>query len=127
MQRLPATPWVVLTPAFKPSVGIALSRFCGGAAISLTASSGLLLDGDITVQSLSLDGALRISAVRGARVTVRALRVRNAGWRVRELSPEEAADEATPEVLRLRGYALDVLEERVLHFGVPGEHIVDEA
>eukprot|EP00315_Gephyrocapsa_oceanica_P009962 CAMPEP_0185290268 /NCGR_PEP_ID=MMETSP1363-20130426/4462_1 /TAXON_ID=38817 /ORGANISM="Gephyrocapsa oceanica, Strain RCC1303" /LENGTH=665 /DNA_ID=CAMNT_0027886247 /DNA_START=17 /DNA_END=2014 /DNA_ORIENTATION=- len=127
VQRLPATPWVVLTPAFKPSVGIALSRFCGGAAISLTASSGLLLDGDITVHSLSLDGALRISAVRGARVTVRALQVRNAGWRVRELSPEEAADEATPEVLRLRGYALDVLEERVLHFGVPGEHIVDEA
>ena len=67
VQRLPATPWVVLTPAFKPSVGIALSRFCGGAAISLTASSGLLLDGDITVHSLSLDGALRISAVRGAR------------------------------------------------------------
>ena len=46
---------------------------------------------------------------------------------LRALSPEEAADEATPEGLRLRGDALDVLEERVLHFGVPGEHIVDEA
>ena len=123
---LPRTPLVILSPAFKPSIGAALSRLPGGGAISITARSALVLDGDITVKSLSLDGALRIIATPGARVTITRLRVVNKGWRLRELCEEETALNATPEVLRLRGYALEVDEERVLRFEHPGNYVINE-
>ena len=73
-----------------------------------------------------VDGALKLVAVDGAKVTIRRLSVKNAGWKLRELTPEEVADAGTPEVERLRGYTYEVLEERELRFDAPGEYVVDE-
>jgi len=119
-------PQLVLAPAFRPTVGEALSRLKGGAAIRISAASSLLLDGDITIESLELDGALRIVALPGARVAVRKLRVRNKGCALLELSAAHIADAATPETRKIRGYTYEVREVRDLRFETPGDHVVDE-
>lgn len=123
---LPASPMVVLSPTFKPTVSAAIARVTGGDAVSLTARSALHLDGDITIRSLSLDGALRVIAAPGAQVFIDGLQVVNDGWRVRELTAEEEAGPPTPEVERLRGYALEVRQERVMRFDQPGVYTVRE-
>jgi UDP-sugar pyrophosphorylase len=117
---------VVLSPTFKPTVSAAIARVTGGDAVSLTARSALHLDGDITIRSLSLDGALRVIAAPGAQVFIDGLQVVNDGWRVRELTAEEEAGPPTPEVERLRGYALEVRQERVMRFDQPGVYTVRE-
>ena len=76
--------------------GAALGRLVGGSSIRVSARSSLYLDGDVTVHALDLDGALAVSAVAGARVTVRRLKVSNAGYTLGNLSDEELAAESTP-------------------------------
>ena len=63
-----------------------------------------------------------------AKVTIRALTVRNDGYSLRELSEAECADEAgVPEVLRLRGYEyVRGADVRELIFDQPGEFEVAE-
>ena len=65
----------------------------------LKARSTLLLDGEIQISHLELDGALKVRAAPGARVTILRLRVHNRGCAPRELSAAELADGATAEVL----------------------------
>ena len=118
-------PSVSLLPSARPTIGEALRRFRG--AVSLSARSTLRLEGDVRLEKLELDGALAIRAVAGARVTVRRLCVRNAGYRLDELSASAAADTATPEVERLRGYTYTKLAERLIEFDQPGDYVIDEA
>ena len=118
---------VVLGAAFRPTVGTCLTRLSGGAAIRLSARSSLWLDGDISVQALTLDGALTVRAAAGATVVIRRLRVVNGGAVRRELDETELASDATPEVARLRGYTYEPLEVRELTFDVPGQYVIDEA
>lgn len=118
-------PQVVLTPAFRPTVGAALSRLQGG-TLRVSARSSLLLDGEIQISHLELDGALKVRAAPGARVTIRRLRVTNKGYVRRELSASELSDGATAEVCRIRGFAYDEVEVREITFDEPGEHVVDE-
>jgi hypothetical protein len=130
---------VVLSPSFKPTVAAGVARVVGGSSVSLTARSALILDGEITLCALTLDGALRVVAAPGAKVIIDGLKVVNDGWRLRELSPEEQAGPShphggceqqaglpTPEVERLRGYALEVKQERVIRFDKPGVYTVRE-
>jgi UDP-sugar pyrophosphorylase len=119
-------PRVVLGPAFRPTIGAGVARLPGGKAIEVSGRSSLLLEGDVTVHALALDGALAIRAAPGARVVVRRLRVVNAGDTFVDLSDAELSDEKTPEVARLRGYMRVVNEVRELVFDAPGEYVVDE-
>ena len=118
-------PQLVLAPAFRPTVGEGLARLRGG-AISISARSSLLLDGDIRIEKLELDGALCVVALPGARVTIRKLSVRNQGCELVELSGAQLADDATPETRKIRGYTYETREVRELRFETPGDHVVDE-
>ena len=115
----------MLTPSFRPTVAAALARRRGG-ALRVSARSTLLLDGEIQIEHLELDGALTVRAAPGARVTIRRLRVRNKGRAPRELSAAELADLRTAEACRIRGFTFDETEVREIAFDEPGEHVVDE-
>jgi hypothetical protein len=88
--------------------------------------SSLLIDGDVTIHSLELDGALKLYAPPGAKLIVRRLVVTNRGSVLRELSEAELADDGTPEVSRLRGYVLEDVEVREVSAGAGEERVVDE-
>ena len=94
-------PAIVLTPNFALTVDEVLTRAVGGPAISISASSFLLLDGDITIESLTLDGALSIRACAGASVVVRACAVVNQGLRFEPVAPGTPA-----KAVSIRGYAV---------------------
>lgn len=86
--------------------------------VKISASSTLLLEGNVHLEDLELDGALIVRAAPGCRVVLRGLKVQNAGWALCE------AAAGADEVVRLRGFDLDrrACEERC--FSEPGEHVV---
>ena len=95
-------PAVALGPRWALSVGEAKARV--GGAVSVSARSSLVLDGDVTLRSLALDGALVLTAAAGVSVEVDCA-VANRGWEFAELDDgEECA--ALPEAIRIRGYRL---------------------
>lgn len=120
-------PRVVLGPAFRPTLGVAVARLLGGEVIRLSARSSLYLDGDISLEGpLELDGALSVRAVgAGVRVVIRRLRVHNEGHTFRELSAAELQSADVPEVARLRGYELVAGAVEELVFDKPGEWVVE--
>ena len=121
---LPAPAIVVLGSVFAPSFSALRARFSAPAAVRIAPSAALVVEGDVDIDALDLDGALVIRAAPGARVRVRRAVVRNAGWRIAPLSPEEAA--AAPEAVRIRGFRIHKLATRELVFDAPGEHVVDD-
>ena len=124
---LPPTPQLLLAPSTRPTCFAAVGRLGGGGAIRISARSTLLLDGaQIRVDALELDGALLVRAVDGARVTLRRVRVANAGWRMEPLAADALVDAATPEVERLRGYRWVADGQREINFDEPVEYVVDD-
>ena len=122
---LSETPRVVVAPSFGVTIAEWRAKLPTPAAVSLAAGSTLVLDGHLaalTIESLALQGALVVRVCRGAKVTIRKLRVANAGWAFEELAEGEAA----PEQLAIRGYRLARREQRELVFDAPGEYVVDE-
>ena len=82
-------PAVALAPSWAVTTSEAASKCAGG---SLSARSTLVLEGrDISIENLTLDGALVVKAVPGAHVTLKDLTVTNAGWEFVPLptDPEE--------------------------------------
>jgi len=75
-------PMVVLAPSFMPSCSHASERVFGG---RITARSTLIVEGDVVLDNLDLDGALWIKAAQGVSVTVKNLTVRNDGWHLTAL------------------------------------------
>jgi len=98
---LALSPAIALTPNFALSVDEVMRRTPGGADVSVSARSSLVLDGDITLHSLRLDGALSIRACAGASVAVRGCTVANGGWSFEPVEPGSA-----PKGVSIRGYAL---------------------
>mmetsp|Transcript_101101 Transcript_101101/g.290997 ORF Transcript_101101/g.290997 Transcript_101101/m.290997 type:complete len:588 (+) Transcript_101101:118-1881(+) len=114
-------PMVVWSPQWAVSfVGIR-ERLAPGAKLSISQRSALVLDGDISIEELTVDGALVVRASPGCRVRIRRLNVRNAGW---QLEPVDAG-EADPET-KMKGFRIRRKETRELAFEAPGEHVVDE-
>ena len=120
-------PLVVLGPRFRPTLGVAHARLVGGRGIELSARSSLYLDGDITLERLTLDGALSIRAAAGTKVVVRQLCIVNEGVELRELSRAELQSTEVSETARLRGYELvQPATARELVFDQPGTEIIFE-
>ena len=94
-------PAIALTPNFALSVDELIGRCPGGSAISISPKSSLVLDGDVTLHGLSLDGALLIKACPGASVAVRSCAVTNAGWPFTPIEPGSA-----PKSVSIRGYVV---------------------
>jgi len=99
---------VSLLPSFAASMEDIKARFPEPKNVKISASSTLVLEGDITVKSLDLNGALIISAKNGAKVTIEEGKVENKGHDWAFIDP---ADTKTEEMFRIRGYTLEVKEE----------------
>eukprot|EP01061_Rhynchopus_euleeides_P011662 TRINITY_DN21234_c0_g2_i1.p1 TRINITY_DN21234_c0_g2~~TRINITY_DN21234_c0_g2_i1.p1 ORF type:complete len:619 (+),score=208.52 TRINITY_DN21234_c0_g2_i1:54-1859(+) len=117
---LPALVW--LSPAFMGMRSELPGRFPEAGRVCVSARSALVLDGDITVGALSLDGALVVKACAGASVHIKSLTVRNKGWSLEELAP---GDDVSP-VKSIRGYHLQRRDQLVLEFSHPGVFVVDD-
>ena len=89
----------------KPSFGVTqaeiAARFPNPEKVSISARSTLVLEGDITIESLSLDGALKLTVAPGSSLTVSLGKVINAGCKY---SPVSQDDMSVPEKYRIRGY-----------------------
>ena len=124
--ELPLTPLVVFHPNFAVSFAAFRAKFPAPAAVRISQRSALVVEGsDVVVEGLELDGALIVRACAGARVTLRGLVVRNAGW---ALTPFAGAEEAAaqPDALKIRGFRCVRAETREIVFDVPGDYIVTE-
>ena len=122
VRGLPQVACVQLLPGFACSKREVQRRFPGGPDCRISARSTLILDGDITVDRLDLDGALEIHAVPGAQVRVKRLVVRNAGCRF--VRAEQGVDVAAQ--VQIRGYDIERMAVTKLVFDAPGSYEVDE-
>jgi len=111
---------VVWSPQWAHSLAATAARIAPGAQIKISQRSTLILDGDIILERLSLDGALTITARPGSCVRVVDLDVTNDGWVLEPTAMEEKGD----EVAWIRGFKVRRGETRELVFDSPGEHIV---
>lgn len=100
---LPEPPHVVLHPRFGFTPSTLRSRFTDPSQVHIRQGSTLVLEGDITIDSLDLEGALIVRAAPGARVHIKSLSVRNAGFKLVPLAEGESA----PDSLKIRGYKLE--------------------
>ena len=91
----------------------------------MSGTSCLVLDGDITLTSLDLDGALSIVAADGVHVDVRECVVKNKGWSFDRLAEEEAA--ALPEAIAIRGYRVHKAEGVEVRVTEPGRYCLTGA
>jgi len=112
---------VVLQPQFGTTLKDIKDRIHG--KVSVTTESTLVLDGDIHIYNLELDGALVINGCPGAKITIKNLTVKNDGVRFKEIDPD---DEKVDEKYRIRGFVPDRRDVMELNFSVPGQYVVDD-
>ncbi len=110
---------VVLAPSFAATVAELRARFPTPDKVSISDRSSLVLEGDVVVEKLALDGDLRVSAMPGARIVIRNLAVKNDGVTM------VPVDKDAPEVLKMRGYRKKEAESLIIHQTEPGETIID--
>merc|ERR1711957_457619 len=96
-------------------------RFSPGASVKITWGSTLILEGDITLENLALDGALVIKAAPGCHINIKRLNVVNRGWLLEPI-PEDCQD----EIAKIRGFTINRFEARELIFDEPGDHTILE-
>ena len=91
-------PAIVLLPSFATSLKALKGRIPAPKFVSVTERSTLILEGDVTVKSLQLDGGLVVRCAPGASCTIEHCVAANAGF-VRGPAPGDA-----PEATAIRGY-----------------------
>ena len=91
---------VVLAPSFATTMAEVRARI-NGAGVTVSDRSTLVLEGDVRLESLDLDGTLVVRAAPGAAVVVTGLRVRNGGSTFKPISDLERE-----EKYAIRGYRL---------------------
>jgi len=111
-------PRIILSPSFAVCRQDVVDGVVG--SVKITERSSLVLDGDIAIKGMDLDGALVIRACSGAQVVVDGLKVENKGWQVQEL--DSSAE--YPEDVRIRGYVLDKVETREIEISTPGNYVL---
>ncbi len=104
-------PEIVPKPSFATIPAEYRCRFPNPSKINISGRSSLVIEGDVIIESLSLDGALTIECEKGAKGVIRDLTVKNAGW-------EKVADtsDSSPEYIRIRGYKMNKIETRKIVF-----------
>lgn len=108
------SPQVVFLPSFVLFPLDLPSRFPSPSSVKITSRSSLLIEGDVVIENLSLDGACRIinkSTSKRLRVLLSEdCVIRNEGYQVVPLSEEKQWDEVT----QMRGFYLKRNEELVI-------------
>jgi UDP-sugar pyrophosphorylase len=115
-------PRVLLRPSFALTLAEVREKIRGG---YISGDATLVLDGrEISLENVEIaeGAALVVKAVEGAKVRVKDLRVRNGGFELVPLTPEEQTSAAVPEYLRLRGYRIVNRSAQVYAFTEPGEY-----
>lgn len=123
---IPVTPgpMICLGPAFGLTRNILEAHFPNPSAVTITQGSAWIVEGaHVTIESLDLDGALVLEAGPETHVTVRGLKVQNAGWARKELDPETDY----PEDVRIRGYTLERKDTATYQLTEPGHFVIDES
>ena len=84
--------------------------------VSIAPGSVLVLEGDVEVSGLELDGALIVRALNGSRAVLKNLKVKNAGW---TFVKAPAATMEQFDHIQIRGYVLDKKEtcEKIVQSG----------
>ncbi|MBC8206407.1 MAG: UTP--glucose-1-phosphate uridylyltransferase [Kiritimatiellales bacterium] len=115
-------PRVILRPSFALTLDEVRAKISGG---SIAGNATLVLGGkEISLENVDIsDGsALVIHACDGAKVTVKDLKVDNAGFELTPLTAEEMESADTPEYLKLRGYLIENRGAQIVKFTEPGEY-----
>jgi len=112
---------VVWSPQWAVSFGDVKARLLEPSRVKISQRSALVLDGDIVLEDLTLDGALVIRATPGCTVRVKRLAVHNDGWSLEPVGDAEEDDQA-----KIKGFRVRRDASRELVFETPGEHVVDE-
>lgn len=127
-------PMVLYSCAWAPTFE-ELKRKVSPEGVEISRTSALVIEGesgDVVIKKMSLDGALWIRAVKGAKVVIDGLVVRNRGVKVVEIGNEgnkedPDVDDSYEPVLDevIRGYYIKKLEVKELVFDNPGEYVVN--
>jgi len=123
---IPVTPGprVILRPSFALTLDEVRKKIKDG---SIAGNATLVLDGkDITLKNVKITAgsALVVKAGKGAKITVKDLKVDNTGFEIVKLTDEEMESANTPEYLKLRGYHLENRGAQICEFPEPGEYTV---
>jgi UDP-sugar pyrophosphorylase len=116
---------IVLSPSFGVTVAELRNRFPSPEKVQISDRSVLHIDGNIEIQKLVLDGALFITAVPGARIVIKNLRVMNQGCSLEPFDEDEIGIENMDAAELLRGYRLVEIEGLRISASQPGEVVVD--
>ncbi len=121
---IPMTPGprVILRPSFALTLDEVRAKIKSG---TISGQGTLVVDGEnITLENVEItDGAaLVIHACDGANVTVKNLKVDNAGFELVRLTAEEMTGTDTPEYLKLRGYRIVNRGAQICGFTEPGNY-----
>lgn len=94
-------PAVVLLPSFATSLKALQGRLPSPKFVAVTERSTLILEGDVTVKSLQLDGGLVVKCGPGASCVIDHCVATNAGFARNEAPPD------APEATAIRGYVTE--------------------
>lgn len=108
-------PEIVLKPSFVVCPAEYKSKFPLASKVKISARSSLVVEGNIVIESLELDGALVIKCEEGANGVVRDLIVKNRGW-VKDVN----ISDSDPEYIRIRGYRINKIETKTILFKKDG-------
>ncbi|CAN0024498.1 unnamed protein product [Pylaiella littoralis] len=122
-------PQIVFGPHFSVFYAELKRRFPKPSAVSVTAGSTLLVTGggDVTIEGLTLDGALVIEVETGASLVIRNLVVKNDGWVPTSLAAaaQQRAGAEVPEAIQIRGFCLDKRDSHLIRL-TEGDRVVDD-
>merc|ERR1712129_606653 len=113
---------IVLMPSFAMSLEEMKRRLIGGADIKISKDSTLILEGNVVVKKMELNGTLIVRARGDAKIVIDGLVVKNDGWKFVEI--EDLDDSKVDAVDKLRGYELVKMEQRIIQFDDDKEHVI---
>lgn len=108
-------PEIVLKPSFVVCPAEYRSKFPSASKVKISARSSLIVEGNIVIESLELDGALVIKCEEGASGVVRDVVVKNKGWQ-----KDVNISDSDPEYIRIRGYRMNKIETKTILFKKDG-------
>lgn len=108
-------PEIVLKPSFVVCPSEYKAKFPKPSSIKISAKSSLIVEGDVVIESLDLDGALIIKCEEGASGVLRDVIVKNKGW-----EKDVGISDADSEFIRIRGYKMNKIETKTIVFKKDG-------
>lgn len=99
-------PLIVMHPSFAITVEHVKRRLKGG-PIRIAKRSALMLEGDVTLDNVQVDGALVLKSA--SKLNVKSLEVKNQGWALEPL--DGFSDQDVPLSIRIRGYRIKKHQE----------------